>query len=115
LNHVQAVHLVNIDSRETFGEQVCLLLVVSLEANSIAWSDDGLQQRDDVARFDYLAFYQAPPRLDACITSITRLVPSSHVAFLSGAAQQFVRPVDAPVASQNRTHKTRKFVEVSSD
>jgi hypothetical protein len=46
----------NINSRETLGEEIRLFLIISFETDPVARPDDGLQQGDDVACFHQLMF-----------------------------------------------------------
>jgi hypothetical protein len=55
LNHMQVVQLSGIGLRKALGQEVCLLLVVALQADPVAWPDDSLQQRGRVGRPDNLA------------------------------------------------------------
>src|ERR1700736_2363129 len=83
LHHVQVVDFMNINSRKTFGQEICLLLIIPFETDSIARSDDGLKQRNDVARFHYLMCREDPPGGDSHVARTTSFLPSSHVAFLA--------------------------------
>src|SRR5689334_8145760 len=47
---MQIVHVRGIDERQRLGEEIGLLLIVSLEANAVTRRDDGLKERNDVAR-----------------------------------------------------------------
>jgi hypothetical protein len=46
----------DIHSSETSCQEICLLLIIPFETNSVARPDDGLQQGDSVFRFHQLMF-----------------------------------------------------------
>ncbi len=48
LHHVQVVNLFSGATRERAREIVCLLLIVSLDADAITWHQDRLEQRCNV-------------------------------------------------------------------
>ena len=87
LHHVQIVDLGRIDREQGRAEQVRLLLVVALQADPVARSDDRFQQAGRVTRLDDLALRQMRAGFDAGVARLPTVLPSRHRRALLASVQ----------------------------
>ncbi len=74
LHHVQIVHLLARAAGERARKVVCLLLIVALDADSIARRQDCLEQRRNVCGGDHLTLRQWGSAREARITAAHRRI-----------------------------------------
>jgi malonate transporter MadL subunit len=75
---MQVVYPGDIDSRQRLGQEIGLLLVVALQANSIAGLQDRFEESDEVLRVDKLAGGEMLAGFETFLPVSTLCVPIKH-------------------------------------
>src|SRR5471032_1264210 len=80
LHDMEVVDSRRVDVRQDFGEKVRLLLIVALETDPVAGTDNCLKQRLHILRWDHFAAGEAGRRRETVMSRATLLLPVSDVA-----------------------------------
>jgi len=92
-HHVEAGDPAGVAAGERRGEEVCLLLVVPLDADPVALLEDGLEHLDRPGVVEDLGGRDAPGAFEAAPLSFFKGVPLGHGDLLRGHHCSTGRPV----------------------